>query len=133
MSGETDLAALLRGLSPVLDPIDYLYLSLSREQAARYQDQAWMWCEEAEGTTVILPVTDDLPESLSGRDSFSRITLKVHSSLHAVGLTAAVSRVLGDENIPANMVAGFYHDHVFVPSPLAMRAMDALQGLARSA
>ncbi|MEL7296527.1 MAG: ACT domain-containing protein [Pseudomonadota bacterium] len=131
MSGETDLASLLRGLSPVLDPQTYLFLSLSPEQAARYQERAWMSCHEAEGTTLILPATDDLPESLRSRDAFSRITLKVHSSLHAVGLTAAVSRVLGEVNIPANMVAGFYHDHVFVPASLAMRAMDALQGLAR--
>ena len=54
------------------------------------------------------------------------ITLQVHSALGAVGLTAAVSRVLTEAGISANVVAGFTHDHLFVPHD---RADDAVRTL----
>lgn len=44
-----------------------------------------------------------------------KISLKVHSSLDAVGLTAAIAQRLTNINIGCNVVAGFYHDHIFVP------------------
>jgi len=55
------------------------------------------------------------------------ITLQIHSSLSAVGLTAAVSKILADEGISANIVAAYFHDHVFVPSHRADEALLALQ------
>ncbi|WP_257390524.1 ACT domain-containing protein [Snodgrassella alvi] len=42
------------------------------------------------------------------------ITLKVHSSLAAVGLTAAFLRALAQQNTSCNVVAGYYHDQIFV-------------------
>ncbi|WP_036823971.1 ACT domain-containing protein, partial [Photobacterium sanctipauli] len=58
---------------------------------------------------------------------FKGITLTVHSSLEAVGLTAAVATRLAEYSISANVVAAYYHDHVFVP---VNRAEEALQALA---
>ena len=57
------------------------------------------------------------------------ITLDVHSSLEAVGLTAAVSAALAEENISCNVVAAYYHDHLFVPVADAERAMETLMRL----
>lgn len=48
----------------------------------------------------------------------------------AVGLTAAVSRVLTHAGISANVVAGFSHDHVFVPYDRAAEAVRVLERLA---
>ena len=62
--------------------------------------------------------------------SFSRITLLVHSSLDAVGLTAVVTAKLTERNISANVVAGYFHDHFFVQSTRASEAMDTLRALA---
>jgi len=31
------------------------------------------------------------------------------------GMTAAIARLLGDAGISANVVAAYYHDHIFVP------------------
>jgi hypothetical protein len=62
---------------------------------------------------------------------FSCITLSVHSSLDAVGLTAAVSTKLTQVNISANVIAAYYHDHVFVASKDAQRALSALNELVR--
>jgi hypothetical protein len=59
---------------------------------------------------------------------WARITLNVHSSLAAVGLTAAVSQALAGAGIPANIVAAACHDHVFVPWD---RRADALAILHR--
>ena len=59
------------------------------------------------------------------------ITLRIHSSLAAVGLTAAVSGALAAEGISANMIAGFHHDHILLPAADADRALDILKGLSR--
>ncbi len=59
------------------------------------------------------------------------ITLSVHSDLQAVGLTAAFASALGKAGISCNVVAGAYHDHIFVPAEQAQRAMDALWALQR--
>jgi hypothetical protein len=60
----------------------------------------------------------------------SWITLQVHSSLEAVGLTAAFSTALGKEGISANVIAGYYHDHIFVGTKEGPRAVRVLQELA---
>jgi len=63
----------------------------------------------------------------------ARITLEVHSSLEAVGLTAAVSQALASEAISANIMAGYFHDHIFVPESAGERAMACLTLLSASA
>ena len=51
--------------------------------------------------------------------------------LHAVGLTAAVASCLAEQGISANVLAAYYHDHVFVPHDQAEDAMHALQLLSQ--
>lgn len=58
-----------------------------------------------------------------------QITLTVHSSLDAVGLTAAFATELTRHGISANVVAGYYHDHIFVAEKDAERAVAALEAL----
>ena len=58
-----------------------------------------------------------------------RIVLQVFSALDGVGLTAAVATALANEGIPCNMIAGYHHDHVFVPSAMAGRAVAVLRDL----
>lgn len=60
---------------------------------------------------------------------FSLISLTIHSSLDAVGLTAAISKKLADKEISANVVAAYFHDHVFVPKEKAQSAIEALYEL----
>ncbi len=60
---------------------------------------------------------------------FPLISLHVHSSLDAVGLTAAFSTALGNAGISANVVAAYYHDHIFVPTDKAEKALNVLQGM----
>ena len=57
------------------------------------------------------------------------MTLRVHSSLAAIGLTAAVSRALADQGISCNVLSGYFHDHLLVPVERASDAMAALHRL----
>ena len=59
--------------------------------------------------------------------TFRLISLKVHSSLEAVGLTAAIAGKLASKGISANVIAAFYHDHILVPSRQAEDALAALK------
>jgi len=135
MSGITDLETLLACLDPVLCPARYAFRSCGKEEASALMaadgndEEPFAFIREEEGWTVILPLGQNNPaaeaDSVSAA-AMKRITLNVHSSLEAVGLTAHVSRVLAGRNISANVVAGFYHDHIFVPEDRAEEALAAL-------
>ena len=101
MSGERDLERLLETLSPKLHPERYTFAEGPAPEAGWFA----LVCED-EGLTTIRP--DPAGE-------WARISLGVHSSLEAVGLTAELSRRLASAGIPANMVAASRHDHFFVP------------------
>jgi hypothetical protein len=62
---------------------------------------------------------------------FRGITLNVHSGLDAVGLTAALSSKLAEHGISANVIAGYFHDHIFVQNEHAEKAIAALNELVR--
>ena len=117
MSGETDLARLLAGLTPILDPIEYAFETGTEADAV---GTAFALIREDEGVTVIR----------SGK-GWARIMLGVHSSLDAVGLTARIAAALAEDGISANMIAAFHHDHVFVPWERRVEALAILQGLSR--
>jgi len=55
----------------------------------------------------------------------------VHSALDAVGLTAAFSNALSSAGISCNVVAAYYHDHIFVDKKDAERAMEVLLDLTK--
>lgn len=130
MTGERDLGRLLSGMEPALDPRDWGYALAPPGTPAPW---AWAQVAEDEGLTLIAPL-----DQLDGRGwpvqgPFARITLTIHSSLDAVGLTAAVSTALARAGISANVVAGWHHDHIFLPTARAAEALDILRRLATSA
>ena len=88
---------------------------------------------EDEGVTAVIPVADAERLGLDVDFVAAWLTLEVHSALDAVGLTAAVAGALADEQIPANVLAGFHHDHVLVPEDDADRAIAAIEALRRRA
>jgi uncharacterized protein len=130
MSGEKDLSVLLATMSPCIEEEEFVFCTMPTFQTILNLGivPKGMF-EESEGTTLILGKQKAEQASLAFIGSYRCITLNVHSSLEAVGLTAAVSRVLADVNISANVVAAYYHDHIFVPCDKAQQAMIALECL----
>ena len=128
MIGEVDLQKLLQGMKPERNKGEYVYcLADSKEHAVALDPLCYF--QENEGVTVILPKEKADAMRISYTLTFVWITLTVHSSLEAVGLTAAFSKALADANISCNVVAAFYHDHIFVPFKDADRAMKVLHRL----
>jgi hypothetical protein len=128
VKGESDLGAVLRCLSPRLNDGRFVYAQVQGEQPSGIAPIVTV--REPEGLTVVIPQreADDCGFGYDFVEAW--ITLEVHSALDAVGLTAAVSQALTVAGISANVVAGFTHDHIFVPYDSAARAMRALQDLA---
>lgn len=81
---------------------------------------------EGELTTLVIPVEAAARAGLPVTVEMAWLTLQVHSSLEAVGLTAAISTRLADRGIACNVLAGYHHDHVLVPLIRADDAIDAL-------
>lgn len=127
MAGERDLDKLLALLRPNLLPSDFVFCTTAR---SGYGDLAELKplasFQEEEGLTLVLEKQAADKANLSYESVFSCITLMVHSSLEAVGLTAAVSGKLADKGISANVIAAYYHDHVFVPKDQAKLALQLL-------
>ncbi len=124
---ETDLTALLRGLAPRQNTGAYVYVHVSSVPEGA---EPVVVVEEAEGTTLVLRQEQADALGLSYDFVAAWITLQVQSALDAVGLTAAVSRVLTEAGISANVVAGVVHDHLFVPQERAEEALHVLAVLA---
>lgn len=130
MAGETDLERLLASLQPRMMQGEFVFCSVSDpETLAGLEPLATF--REQEGLSVLLERGQAEQRKLAYGSVFRGITLTVHSSLDAVGLTAAVASRLADEGIPANVIAACFHDHVFVPSSMARRALNCLQELQR--
>ncbi len=106
-----------------------MYTALQVQKNMRLHSIRYCYFLEKEGVTVILPKEKADAMDIPYETICAWITLTVHSSLEAVGLTAAVSKTLTEENISCNVVAAFFHDHIFVPVKDAERAMNALQRL----
>ncbi|MET8542759.1 ACT domain-containing protein [Kitasatospora sp. NPDC092039] len=128
MAAERDLATLLRGMSPQLNPGRYVYCTLPARVPAGMRPVVTV--AEPEGVTMV--VAQEEADALGLRYEYvaAWITLRIHSALEAVGLTAAVSGRLAEEGISCNVVAGFHHDHLFVAADDADRAVRALEDLA---
>ncbi|WP_430866977.1 ACT domain-containing protein [Demequina aurantiaca] len=130
MSGETDLATLIASMRPRLESTVYVWATVP---FGTQVPDAVVTVREAEGLTVVLPQARGDELGLDYEFPSARITLEVHSALEAVGLTAAFAQTLTDQGISANVVAGFHHDHIFVPFDRAVEATAALERLAAGA
>ena len=132
MAGETNLAALLATMQPVLNPGEYVFCTAPAGAAVPMSAVSGTF-REPEGLTLILARETADTYGLAYDVVMAWLTLTVHSSLAAVGLTAAVATALARENISCNVVAAFFHDHLFVTHADADRALRTLVRLASEA
>jgi hypothetical protein len=129
--GLTDLTELLRTMRPELAGTPFVFCSLPAGQADGLDFRPLCVFREAEGVSVIVERDIAARRGWPAGDAWARITLRVHSSLHAVGFLAAVTGVLAREGISVNPVSACHHDHLFVPWENRERAMEILQALSR--
>ena len=129
---EKDLQKLLQGLHPKLNDGNYVFCSVP--DATKLTSLPCIGSfRESEGTTFIL--SRDIADRyrMSYDLIFCWITITVHSALDAYGLTAAIATALADAEISCNVVAGYYHDHLFIPQEDGLRAMGILKNLQNAA
>ena len=126
--GEEDFRKLLATMEPVLKQGEFVFATVDGQTVPEGLHAIGTFRED-EGLTVILSAAEAMRIGLTASKPMRLITLTVHSSLEAVGLTAAFAAELTRHGISANVVAGYHHDHIFVGTEDAERALAALQGL----
>lgn len=132
MSGEANLATLLASMAPTLTVGEYVFCSFANAQYGDYPElEPLACCMEPEGLSLVVPKTKADANAIAYDAVFKAITLQVHSSLDAVGLTAAVASKLSESKISANVVAGYFHDHILVQREQAEKALATLAELTR--
>jgi uncharacterized protein len=129
MSGESNLGALLQNMTPILHDEEYGYGIAPMGTAIPAKLNWFALMREDAGTTVVATITELQKHQIDHTPGWARVSLEIHSSLSAVGLTAAISKALTEVNISANVVAGYYHDHFFVQWSRRMDALTALKSL----
>ena len=128
MSGEQNLHKIIKNLHPQLHEGQYVFVTVASMPAIAMEECLSIFREE-KGITLIMKREKANELGLEYSFIASWITLRVHSSLEAVGLTARVSTALAEAGISCNAVAAFYHDHIFVPYRQADRALVILRNL----
>jgi hypothetical protein len=128
MSGISDIQILLKTMTPELHAGEYVFCAVPSIDGISMDDIICFF-REAEAITIVINKETADALSLSYVYVAAWITLTVHSSLQAVGLTAAFSAALAAAGISCNVIAGYYHDHIFVAYADAERAMEALNAL----
>jgi uncharacterized protein len=128
MSGETNLETLLKNMEPVKGG-EYAFCTTDEKILRKLEIRPLATFQEQEALTVIIPRSEadrlQLPYSYIG----TQITLKVHSSLNAVGFLARIAARLASAGISLNAFSPVYHDHIFVRPEDADRAMKLLAEL----
>jgi hypothetical protein len=115
-------------MNPILNQGDYVFCTVENIDNFNMKNVLGSF-KEKEGITIIITKENADLMGLTYTSIMSWISLEIHSSLEAVGLTAAFSKVLAENNISCNVVAGYYHDHIFVMSHDAQKAILLLKTL----
>jgi hypothetical protein len=126
MGAERDLRRLLATMEPVVKPGEYVFVSVPDRRSL----PSLATVVEDEGTTHVLARSDADEYGLAYDFVAAWITLRAHSALDAVGLTAAVAAALAEAGISCNVLSGAFHDHLLVPHELGEEAVDVLRRLA---
>jgi uncharacterized protein len=125
MNGEKNLEILLKSMKPKQNIGEFVFCKVENLEKINLNEIEMTFREE-EGITII--TKREIADKLNLKYSYiaTWITLTIHSSLEAVGLTSAFSKALSENGISCNVVAAFYHDHIFVDKKDTEKTMKIL-------
>ncbi|MBO9482232.1 MULTISPECIES: ACT domain-containing protein [Gammaproteobacteria] len=129
MTGIIELEKLLSSINPKLVEGEFIFCTLPGKLSDYAHLNPLSSFIESEGLSLVLSKDNAESANIKFEHTYRQITLTVHSSLEAVGLTAAISTKLASKNISANVIAAFFHDHIFVQSDKSEDALKALHEL----
>ena len=130
MNIELDINYILQNLSPQLNEGVFVFCTVDNTLNLEEIDIEASVIE-SEGRTIVLrkEIADQL--NLSYNVIMSWITLNVNTSLELVGLSAIISKKFTDNDISYNPIAGYFHDHIFVPIKDTNMAIKLLHNLSQ--
>jgi hypothetical protein len=123
--GKTNLSELVKGINPLLNEGEYVFSTVKKIDKIPRKDTVCVF-KEKEGFTVIIDRKKADELNLKYNYIASWITLGIHSSLESVGLTAFFSAELAKNDISCNVIAAYYHDHIFVNKKNAKKTIQVL-------
>ena len=127
MPAKKDLQDILNNIDPYLVDESFIFMT-SKEpinNLVNSLDPIAMFIEN-EGSTLVITKDKADKNSIPYDIVFRCISLGVHSSLESSGLIATISGELLKQNIPANVFAGYFHDHIFVPYDKSEEALEII-------
>lgn len=127
MTGETDLQALLSALRIERRELPVTVVHLP--SPVELDDGVVALITEDEGATAVVSIAEAERRGWPVDFRAAWLTVSVHSSLDAVGLTAALATALAERDIACNVLAGYFHDHLLVPLDRADEAVQCLESL----
>jgi hypothetical protein len=122
-----DLDTLIAQMSPHLGDEEYVFCSLTVTQRRALRAAPLFEFIESEGISVVITRNEADKNGLQGEFLSRMITLRVYSSLQAVGFLAAITSRLAAAGISVQTVSAFHHDYLFVPSGRESDAIRILQ------
>src|SRR5258707_15151036 len=129
MTGERDLAGLLRHMKPEMGDAAFVFCTPAEDEELPAAITPLLTFREPEGTTLVIRQEEAVRIRLSHQFPSRLIPLTVHPSLDAVGFLAAITARLAEAGISVNAVSAYYHDHLFVPDHRADEALQLLQNM----
>lgn len=131
MTGTKDLSELLKAMAPKVRERDLVFCTIPWEDIPDTTIDPLCLFKEEEGFSLILTKKQADSLGLNYDGVWTRIELMVHSDLMAIGFLSAVSKALADGEISVNVVSAHFHDHLFVPSDQAKKAIKLLEQLSK--
>jgi hypothetical protein len=133
MPGQTDLKKILESIDPYL--VDESFIFMTTDQSLSSISNTLnpiASFKENEGLSIVITQATADKNAITYDSVFSCISLGVHSSLESYGLISTISRELTQNNISTNVFSGYYHDHIFVQSGKADKALKIISKIGSS-
>jgi hypothetical protein len=128
MTAQTELSEVLKTLNVSCDDVSYGFVSVENTQF-KFEEGMIGTFQEKEGVTIIATNEYLAKNGLKPEALFAKLTVEIETSLQLVGLTAILATKLAENNISSNVIAGYFHDHIFVQYDARQKALEVLNNL----